>query len=65
MPGKDLGEYVGDAVPGDPALQEGRHRHLVGGVERGRFDVQVNGRPVPMTVHLGAFYDPAGEKVKS
>ena len=34
-------------------------------VEGGRFDVQVNGRPAPMTVHLGAFYDPAGEKVKS
>jgi len=25
----------------------------------------VNGRATPMTVHLGAFYDPAGEKVKS
>ena len=34
-------------------------------VDGGRFDVQVNGRPVPMTVHLGPFYDPAGEKVKS
>ena len=34
-------------------------------VDGGKFDVQVNGRPVPMTVHLGAFYDPAGEKVKS
>ena len=34
-------------------------------VEGTRFDVQVNGRPTPMTVHLGAFYDPAGEKVKS
>ena len=34
-------------------------------VEGGRFDVQVNGRAVPMTVHLGAFYDPEGEKVKS
>ena len=34
-------------------------------VEGTRFDVQVNGRPVPMTVHLGPFYDPAGEKVKS
>ena len=40
---------------------------IIGGVivDGGRFDVQVNGRPVPMTVHLGAFYDPAGEKVKS
>jgi len=34
-------------------------------VEGTRFDVQVDGRPIPMTVHLGAFYDPAGEKVKS
>ena len=34
-------------------------------IDGGRFDVQVDGRPTPMTVHLGAFYDPAGEKVKS
>ena len=34
-------------------------------VDGGRFDVQVNGRPMPMTVHLGPFYDPAGEKVKA
>jgi sarcosine oxidase subunit alpha len=34
-------------------------------VDGGRFDVQVNGRRVPMTVHLGPFYDPEGEKVKS
>jgi sarcosine oxidase subunit alpha len=34
-------------------------------VEGGRFDVQVDGRTAPMTVHLGAFYDPDGEKVKS
>ena len=34
-------------------------------VDGGRFDVQVNGRAVPMTVRLGPFYDPAGEKVKS
>ena len=30
-----------------------------------RFDVQVNGRAAPMTVHLGPFYYPAGEKVKA
>jgi sarcosine oxidase, subunit alpha len=34
-------------------------------VDGGRFDVQVNGEATPMTVRLGAFYDPAGEKVKS
>ncbi len=34
-------------------------------VEGGSFDVQVDGRPVAMKVHLGAFYDPAGERVKA
>jgi sarcosine oxidase, subunit alpha len=34
-------------------------------VDGGRFDVQVSGRAVPMTVHLGPFYDPAGERVKA
>jgi sarcosine oxidase subunit alpha len=34
-------------------------------VQGGRFDVQVDGRAVPMTVHLDAFYDPEGERVKS
>src|SRR3546814_7649004 len=35
MPGKDLGEYVGDGRPTDPAGEEGLDRHLVGGVEGG------------------------------
>jgi glycine cleavage system aminomethyltransferase T len=34
-------------------------------VEGGRFDVRIEGRSVPMRVHLGPFYDPEGEKVKS
>ena len=34
-------------------------------VDGGRFDVQVNGRPVPMRVHLGPFFDPAGERLKA
>ena len=50
----ELGKVIGLAiVPNDLA------------VEGGRFDVQVDGRAVPMTVHLGAFYDPDGEKVKA
>ena len=50
----ELGKVIGLAiVPNDLA------------VDGGRFDVQVNGSPVPMTVRLGPFYDPAGEKVKS
>jgi sarcosine oxidase subunit alpha len=50
----ELGKVIGLAiVPNDLA------------VDGGRFDVQVNGRAVAMTVRLGAFYDPAGEKVKS
>ena len=50
----ELGKVIGLAiVPNDLA------------VDGGRFDVQVNGRAVPMTVRLGPFYDPAGEKVKS
>jgi glycine cleavage system aminomethyltransferase T len=51
---EELGKIIGLAiVPNELA------------VEGGRFDVQVNGKPAPMTVHLGAFYDPASEKVKS
>ena len=34
-------------------------------VDGGRFDVQVNGRAVPMRVHLGPFFDPAGERLKA
>ncbi len=34
-------------------------------VDGGRFDVQVDGRPVPMTVHLGAFFDPEGARLKA
>ena len=50
----ELGKVIGLAiVPNELA------------VDGGRFDVQVNGKAAPMTVHLGAFYDPAGEKVKS
>ena len=50
----ELGKVIGLAiVPNELA------------VDGGRFDVQVQGRSVPMTVHLGPFYDPAGERVKS
>jgi len=34
-------------------------------VDGGRFDVQVDGRPVPMQVHLGPFFDAAGERLKA
>ncbi len=34
-------------------------------VDGGRFDVQVDGRPVAMTIRLGHFYDPAGERLRS
>jgi sarcosine oxidase subunit alpha len=34
-------------------------------VDGGRFDVQVDGQPVPMTVHLGAFFDPEGARLKA
>jgi 4-methylaminobutanoate oxidase (formaldehyde-forming) len=50
----ELGKVIGLAiVPNELA------------VEGGRFGVRVEGRTMPMTVHLGPFYDPAGEKVKS
>ena len=34
-------------------------------VDGGRFDVQVNGKPTPMRVHLGPFFDPSGEKLRA
>lgn len=34
-------------------------------VEGARFVVQVDGRPVTMNVHLGPFFDPAGERLKA
>ena len=34
-------------------------------VDGGRFDVQVDGRRVPMRVHLGPFFDPAGERLRA
>jgi len=34
-------------------------------VEGTRFVVQVDGRPVAMRVHLGPFFDPAGERLKA
>ncbi|HET9287264.1 MAG TPA: glycine cleavage T C-terminal barrel domain-containing protein, partial [Gaiella sp.] len=34
-------------------------------VEDARFAVQVDGRPVAMRVHLGPFFDPAGERLKA
>jgi sarcosine oxidase subunit alpha len=34
-------------------------------VDGGRFDVQVDGKRVPMRVHLGAFFDAAGERLKA
>jgi sarcosine oxidase subunit alpha len=34
-------------------------------VDGGTFDVQVDGRAVQMKVHMGAFFDPAGERLKA
>ena len=34
-------------------------------VHGGRFVVQVDDRPVAMRVHLGPFYDPAGERLRA
>ncbi len=34
-------------------------------VDGGRFDAQVNGKPVRMRVHLGPFFDPAGARLKA
>ena len=34
-------------------------------IDGGSFDVRVNGKNVPMTVHLGPFFDPAGERLKA
>ncbi|HJU48433.1 MAG TPA: glycine cleavage T C-terminal barrel domain-containing protein, partial [Gaiellaceae bacterium] len=34
-------------------------------VDGGRFDAQVNGKPVPMLVHLGPFFDPEGARLKA
>ena len=34
-------------------------------VDGGRFDAQVNGKPVPMRVHLGPFFDPEGARLKA
>jgi sarcosine oxidase subunit alpha len=50
----ELGKVIGLAiVPNDVA------------VDGGRFHVQVDGKRVPMSVHLGAFFDPAGERLES
>ena len=47
----ELGKVIGLAiVPNELA------------VDGGRFDVQVNGRPAPMTVHLGAVLRPGGRE---
>ena len=34
-------------------------------VDGGRFDVQIDGKAVPMTVHMGAFFDPEGARLKA
>ena len=34
-------------------------------VEGGQFDVRIDGRNVRMDVHMGAFFDPAGERLKA
>jgi len=34
-------------------------------VDGGEFQVVVDGRPAPMRVHLGPFFDPAGERLKA
>jgi sarcosine oxidase subunit alpha len=34
-------------------------------VDGGRFDAQVNGKAVPMRVHLGPFFDPEGARLKA
>ena len=47
MPGKDVIEDVGDRDPPDGAVEEGLHRHLVGGVQPGR------GRPAHPTGLVG------------
>jgi 4-methylaminobutanoate oxidase (formaldehyde-forming) len=51
---EELGKVIGLAVIPNELAQEG-----------GGFDVQVDGRRVPMTVHLGPFFDPAGERLKA
>ena len=40
-----VGEDVRDGDPGDPPVEEGRHRHLVGRVEPGRRRSRRRGRP--------------------
>jgi sarcosine oxidase subunit alpha len=51
---KELGQVIGLAiVPHELA------------VEGGHFEVRVDGRNVRMDVHLGAFFDPAGERLKA
>ena len=34
-------------------------------VDGGRFDVQVNGKPTSMRVHLGPFFDPTGGRLRA
>ncbi len=51
---QELGKVIGLAiVPIDLA------------VDGGTFDVRVDGQNVQMKVHLGAFFDPAGERLKA
>jgi sarcosine oxidase subunit alpha len=50
----ELGKVIGLAVVPAELAREGQS-----------FDVRIDGQLEPMTVHLGAFYDPAGERLKS
>jgi sarcosine oxidase subunit alpha len=51
---KELGKVIGLAVVPSGLAEQGA-----------TFDVRIDGRLEPMTVHLGAFYDPAGERLKA
>jgi sarcosine oxidase subunit alpha len=50
----ELGKVIGLAIV--------PHRLAVDG---GRFEVQINRKRVPMTVHLGPFFDPVGDRLKA
>jgi sarcosine oxidase subunit alpha len=50
----ELGKVIGLAVVPAELAEEGR-----------QFDVRIDGHLEPMVVHLGAFYDPAGERLKA
>lgn len=51
---EELGAVIGLAVVPAELARDGA-----------RFDVQVDGRPVPMTVRRAPFFDPDGERLKA